>query len=254
MLHWPDSMMDYLTGDAILFSNDAFGQHYATEHMFNDLVVQSELFEEAIKYYANILTPFSPLVTRKIAEVVGLGLPLNMICPSHGIIWRKDPLQIVQQYQEWAADYQEKQVTIIYDTMWNGTRRLAEAMAKGVSSGDRDITVKVFNIARSDINDVVTEIFKSKGILLGSPTINRGILAAMATLMEMMTGLKFKKKKAAAFGCYGWSGESVKVLGDGLEKAGFEIVQEPFKTLWEPEDDALNAAMEFGRGFAEKIK
>lgn len=254
MLHWPDSMMGYLTGDAILFSNDAFGQHYATEHMFNDLVVQSELFEEAIKYYANILTPFSPLVTRKIAEVVGLGVPVNAICPSHGVMWRKDPLQIVQKYQEWAADYQENQVTIIYDTMWNGTRRLAEAIAKGVSSANRDITVKVFNTARSDINDVVTEIFKSKGILLGSPTINRGILAAMATLMEMMTGLKFKKKKAAAFGCYGWSGESVKVLSDGLEKAGFEIVLEPFKTLWQPEDDALNAATEFGREFAEKIK
>ena len=93
MLHWPDSMMSYLTGDAILFSNDAFGQHIASEHMFNDLVVQSELFEEATKYYANILTPFSPLVTKKINEVVALNLPLSAICPSHGVIWRDNPLQ-----------------------------------------------------------------------------------------------------------------------------------------------------------------
>lgn len=253
MLHWPDSMMEYLTGDAILFSNDAFGQHYATEHMFNDLVVQSELFEEAIKYYANILTPFSPLVTRKITDVVSLGLPVNAICPSHGVIWRKDPLQIVQKYQDWAADYQEDQVTIVYDTMWSGTRRLAEAIAGGITVADRGISVKIFNIARSDINDVVTEIFKSKGVLLGSPTINRGILAAMASLVEMVTGLRFRQKKAAAFGCYGWSGESVKVLNDGLEKAGFKIVQDPFSALWQPGEGELTRAAGFGEEFARKL-
>lgn len=253
MLHWPDTMMEYLTGDAILFSNDAFGQHYASEHMFNDLVAQSELFEEAVKYYANILTPFSPLVTRKISDVLALNLPVNTICPSHGVIWSKDPVQIVQKYQEWAADYQENQVTIVYDTMWNGTRMLAEAIARGIAVRDKDLTVKVFNIARSDINDVVTEVFRSKGVLLGSPTINRGILAAMGSFMEMITGLKFKKKKAAAFGCYGWSGESVKVLNEGLEKAGFEIVREPFSALWQPGTDDLARASEFGSEFAERL-
>lgn len=253
MLHWPDTMMEYLTGDAMLFSNDAFGQHYATGSLFNDLVDQSELFEEAIKYYANILTPFSPLVTRKINEVVALDLPLSAICPSHGVIWRKEPLQIVRKYLEWADGYQENQVTIVYDTMWNGTRRLAEAIAGGIKTADEGLTVKLFNIARSDINDVVTEIFRSKGILLGSPTINRGILAAMASLLEMITGLKFKKKKAAAFGSYGWSGECTKVLNDGLERAGFDIIQEPFSALWQPEADELDRAAKFGGEFAEKL-
>ncbi|HHV18889.1 MAG TPA: MBL fold metallo-hydrolase, partial [Thermoanaerobacterales bacterium] len=123
MLHWPDTMFSYLTGDNILFSNDAFGQHFASENMFNDLVDQAEVYQEAIKYYANILAPFSKLVAKKIEEVLSLSLPLEMICPSHGVIWRKDPLQIVKKYQEWAANYQENQITIIYDTMWNGTRR-----------------------------------------------------------------------------------------------------------------------------------
>ena len=186
MLHWPDTMFEYLTGDAILFSNDAFGQHIASEYLFNDLVVQSELFEEAIKYYANILTPFSPMVTKKINEIIGLNLPVNTICPSHGVIWRDNPLQIAQKYLQWAADYQENQITIIYDTMWDGTRRLAETIAKGIKEKDDTVTVKLYNIARSDINDVVTEVFKSKMILLGSPTINRGILCAMASLTEMM--------------------------------------------------------------------
>ena len=130
MLHWPDSMMAYLTGDGILFSNDAFGQHYAAEKMYNDLVDQAELCQEALKYYANILAPFSRLVDKKIKEILGLGLPVAMICPSHGVIWRDNPLQIVEKYTAWADDYRENQITIIYDTMWNGTRRLAEAIAQ----------------------------------------------------------------------------------------------------------------------------
>ncbi len=253
MLHWPDTMIEYLTGDAILFSNDAFGQHIASEHMFNDLVVQSELFEEAIKYYANILTPFSPLVTRKINEVVALNLPVNAICPSHGVIWRDNPLQIAQRYLEWAADYQENQITIIYDTMWNGTRRLAESIAKGVKEQDDTATVKLYNIARSDINDVVTEVFKSKAILLGSPTINKGILCAMASFLDMIIGLKFKNKKAAAFGCYGWSGESVKILSEQLTKAGFELMNDGLKAMWQPGDVELTQALEYGKKIAGKL-
>lgn len=252
MLHWPDTMMEYLTGDAILFSNDAFGQHIASEHMFNDRVVQSELFEEATKYYANILTPFSPLVTKKINEVIALNLPVNAICPSHGVIWRDNPLQIAQKYLQWAADYQENQITIIYDTMWDGTRTLAEMIAKGIKQQDDQVTVKLFNISRSDINDVVTEVFKSKMILLGSPTINKGILNAMAALLEMISGLKFKNKKAAAFGCYGWSGEGVKILNEHLVKAGFEVIGDGLKTMWQPGEEALAQAVAFGKEFAGK--
>lgn len=252
MLHWPDTMMEYLTEDGILFSNDAFGQHIASEHIFNDLVVQSELFEEAIKYYANILTPFSPLVIKKINEVVALGLPVHAICPSHGVIWRDNPLQIAQKYLQWADGYQEDQITIIYDTMWDGTRKLAETIAKGIKQKDAKTTVKLYNIARSDINDIVTEVFKSKMVLLGSPTINRGILCAMASLVDMVTGLKFKNKKAAAFGCYGWSGESVKILSDHLAKAGFEIVHDGLKAMWQPNPDELSQAFEFGGELAEK--
>ena len=253
LLHWPDSMMEYLTEEAILFSNDAFGQHIASEHMYNDIVVQSELFEEATKYYANILTPFSPLVTKKINEVIALNLPVNFICPSHGVIWRKNPLQIAEKYLEWAADYQENQIAIIYDTMWDGTRTLAEQIAKGIKQTDNKVTVKLYNISRSDINDVVTEVFKAKAILLGSPTINKGILNAAAALLEMIKGLKFKNKKAAAFGCYGWSGESVKVLTDHLSEAGFEIINDGLKTMWQPGEAEFAQALEFGKAFAKKV-
>jgi flavorubredoxin len=250
MLHWPDSMFCYLTGDNVLFSNDAFGQHYASEYMFNDLVDQNELFNECIKYYANILTPFSALVTKKINEVLSFNLPLDMICTSHGIIWRDRPEQIVEDYLKWADNYQENQITIIYDTMWNGTRVMAEKIAGGISHVDKEVNVKLFNIAKTDKNDIITEIFKSKAILMGSPTINRGILVSVAGLLEEIKGLQFKNKKAAAFGCYGWSGESTKIISENLASAGFELVDDGIKAMWNPDTENVEKCFEYGSRFA----
>ena len=253
MLHWPDSMFCYLTQDNVLFSNDAFGQHYATEYMFNDLVDQNELFNECIKYYANILTPFSPLVIKKINEVLSFNLPLDIICTSHGIIWRDKPEQIVERYLKWADNYQENQVTIIYDTMWNGTRVMAEKIASGIGEADKEVNVKLFNLAKTDKNDVITEIFKSKAILMGSPTINRGILVSVAGILEEIKGLQFKNKKAAAFGCYGWSGESTKIISDNLASAGFELVDDGVKTMWNPDNENVTKCVEYGKLFAGKV-
>ena len=247
MLHWPDSMMTYMSGENILFSNDAFGQHYASELMYNDKVDNDELYDEAIKYYANILTPFSKFVVSKIEEVVALNIPIDMICPSHGIIWRDNPLQIITKYMEWAKSYQENQVTIVYDTMWNGTRRMAEAIAEGIRSKDNDIDVKLFNCAKRDKNDIITEVFKSKMILVGSSTINNGILTAAAGILEMIKGLKFTNKKAAAFGSYGWSGESIKIITEQLKEAKFDVVNDGIKELWNPNEEALERCREFGR-------
>jgi len=246
MLHWPDSMFCYLTGDNILFSNDAFGQHYATELLYNDLVDTDELYQEAIKYYANILTPFSRLVEGKINELLGLKLPVDMICPSHGVIWRKDPLQIVNKYLQWSKDYQEDQITIIYDTMWDGTRKMAEAIAEGIKEVNKKTTIKLFNSARSDKNTIITEVFKSRTILVGSPTINKGILSSAAAVLEEIKGLSFKDKKAASFGCYGWSGEGVKVITEKLKEAGFGIIGEGLKVPWNPDDEAIAKCIEFG--------
>lgn len=253
MLHWPDSMFCYLTGDNILFSNDAFGQHLATQSLYNDLVDECELFQECIKYYANILTPFSPLVTKKIQEFAGLGLPLNMICPSHGVLWRSNPMRIVEKYLEWAADYAEDRVVIVYDTMWNGTRRMAETIAEGLRESAPDTVVTLYNAARSDKNDIVTEVFRAKALLVGSPTINRGFLSSLAGLLEELAGLKFKGKKAAAFGAYGWSGESVKLLTRRLEEAGFALVNEGLRELWSPGPESLERCRAFGRDFAAAL-
>jgi anaerobic nitric oxide reductase flavorubredoxin len=254
MLHWPDSMACYLTGDNVLFSNDAFGQHYASEHMFNDLVDQNELFNECIKYYANILTPFSSLVEKKIKEVLSLELPIEIIATSHGVIWRDKPTQIIEKYLEWSDAYQENMITIIYDTMWGGTRRMAEAIAKGIHNQDSAVNIKVYNSAKTDKNDIITDVFKSKAIFIGSPTINRGILTSIAGLIEEIKGLGFKGKKAAAFGCYGWGGESVNILTNLLKQSGFQIINEGIKALWNPDEESIKRSYTFGQELADKIK
>jgi len=253
MLHWPDTMFTYLSEENILFSNDGFGQHYASEFMYNDKVDQAELYQEALKYYANILTPFSKQVLKKIEEILSLNLPINMICPSHGIIWRDNPIQIVNKYLEWANEYQENQITIIYDSMWNATRRMAESIAEGITTNNKDVTVKVINSAKSDKNDVIVETFKSKIVLIGSSTINNGILSSTASIIEMIKGFKFKNKKGAAFGSYGWSGEAIKLLTEELEKAGINTINSGIRELWNPDEEALNRCRDFGKSIVEEL-
>ena len=239
MLHWPDSMATYLTGDNILFSMDAFGQHFAVEELFNDLADQGQLMHEAMKYYANILNPFSPICKKKLVEIDSLGLQFDMIAPSHGVIWRDNPSQIVDLYRAWSDSYQENQVTIAYDTMWEGTTRLAREIASEVSAQHPDTVVKVFNIAKTDKNEIMTEVFRSKAVIVGSPTESNDILSSVAGWLTFLHGLKFTGKRAAAFGCYGWSGESVDILKTKLAEAGFDVVDEVVKCNWNPTTNAV---------------
>ncbi len=252
MLHWPDSMFTYLTGKNILMPNDAFGQHYATPFRFNDQVDQEELYEEALKYYANILTPFSNLVLKKIEEVWALNLPVEIIAPSHGVIWRKDPLQIVKKYQEWARQIPAKSAVILYDTMWEGTRRMAEAIGQGLATAG--VPYKIFYMAVSDRNDVITEIFKAKAIIVGSPTLNQGLLPTIMPILEDIKGLKFQNKIGAAFGTYGWSGESVKLIEEHFQQCKIPVVAPGVKAKWQPKAADLEACVKLGQTVAEAIK
>ncbi|NCC14558.1 MAG: MBL fold metallo-hydrolase [Spirochaetia bacterium] len=247
MLHWPDSMATYLTGDNILFSNDAFGQHYGVEELFNDKADQCLLAEEAMKYYANILTPFSPLVKRKIEEIVKLNLPIDIIAPSHGAIWRDNPLQIVEKYAAWSDAYQEDQITIFYDTMWDATKKLAHELASRIQALSPDTVVKVFNISQTDKNDIMTQVFKSRAIAVGSPTVGKSILSSVGGWLHFLTELQFRNKKAAVFGSYGWSGEGNTVLREGLTKAGFSVVESEVKINWTPTEEHLSEMQTIAR-------
>ena len=237
MLHWPDSMATYMTGDNILFSMDAFGQHFAVAELFNDKADQCLLMEEAQKYYANILAPFSPLVKKKLEEIGKLNLPIDIIAPSHGAIWRDNPLQIVEKYAQWCDNYKEDQITIAYDTMWEGTMKLAHALAEEIKKQSPTTVVKLFNISKCNKNDIMTQVFKSKAIAVGSPTVSKSILSSVSGWLHFLQELSLKGKKAAVFGCYGWSGEGNKVLREELTKAGFEVIDTEERCSWNPRPD-----------------
>lgn len=252
MLHWPDSMFTYLTGKNILMSNDGFGQHYATAFRYNDEVCQDELYQEALKYYANILTPTSDRVLKKIDEILAMNVPVDMIAPSHGVIWRKDPLQIVKKYQEWAAQTPGRRAVIIYDSMWNATERMAKAIGEGLAEKGIDNTI--YHGALSDANDIMVEIFRAGLVVIGSCTHNSGVLPSLAKILEEMRGLKFRNKVGAAFGSYGWSGESVKEIEEHFRKCSIPVACEGIRVKWQPREEDLAACREFGRRLSDSLK
>lgn len=251
MLHWPDTMFTYMDKEEILFSNDGFGQHLASEYLYADEVDNDELYKQALTYYANILAPFGMMVKMKINEIINMNLPIKMICPSHGLIWRDNPIQIVEKYLKWANNYQENQITIVYDTMWNSTRVMAEQIAKGIRNVDKDVQVKLMNTSKDDKTEVLTEVFKSKTIVVGSPTVNNGYLHSIAGILEMIKGMKLKGKKAASFGSYGWSGEATKLIFEELKKSGFDMINEEIKIMWKPDEQMKEECIKFGENLAK---
>jgi anaerobic nitric oxide reductase flavorubredoxin len=251
MLHWPDSMLTYVKGANLAFSNDAFGQHYSPVSLFNDEVDECELYQEAIKYYANILAPFSPLVKKKVEQIKELNLPIDMIAPSHGVIWRKNPVQIVEKYYEWSQQYNDGRVVIIYDTMYNSTKSMAEAIGEGLAKNK--IKYGIYNVSTSDQSDLITRVFKAKGVIIGSCTVNNTVLRAVAGFLDNIKGLKLKGKVGAGFGSYGWSGEAGKIISQRLSESGFKVEQEPLQFKYRLSEVELNQCVEFGESFAKKL-
>jgi len=252
MLHWPDTMFTYIEKDALLLSNDGFGQHLASSKRFDDEVDQSVLMWEAAKYYANILWLYSSVVLRKLEEVKKLGLKINMIAPSHGMIWRKDPMKIVRAYQRWASGEADKKVMIVYDTMWKSTEKMAKAMLEGISS--EGIEATLYRLPVSDEGDIIGELLNAKGLLVGSATINNGVLPTVAPFLREMEGLRPKNKIAAAFGSYGWGGGATTAIEKSLKSAGMELIAPAITVNWVPDAAELKKCYAYGQEFAKKIK
>ncbi len=252
MLHWPDSMFTYMEKEALLMPNDAFGQHFATSRLFDDEVDQDILMGEAAKYYANILWLFSPLVTKKIDEIIKMSLKINVIAPSHGVIWRKDPMKIVKAYLSWANGEARKKVLVVYDSMWGATEKMAQSIVEGIVS--EGVEASILRVPVTDRGDIIKELLGAKGLLVGSSTINNGVLPTMAPFLEEMQGLRPKNKIAATFGSYGWGGGAAKTMEDKLQKGGIQLVAPSLQVKWVPDENELKRCFEFGKEFAKKVK
>jgi len=252
MLHWPDSMFTYLVEDRILMPNDAFGQHIATSKRFDDEVPEEDIMGEAAKYYANILMPFAPLILRKIAEVQGMGIPLGMIAPSHGIIWRSEPRKIVDAYVKWSQGHAEDRVLVIYDTMWESTEVMAKAIIQGVMR--EGVKTRLFHLRKSDWTEILREILEAKAILIGSPTLNNGMLPSVGGFLTYLKGLRPRKKVAAAFGSYGWGKGAVKAINEELKRMGLDVLEPGLEVQYLPREDEVKHCVEFGASIARRVK
>ena len=252
MLHWPDSMFTYIVEDKILMPNDAFGQHLAGSGRFDDEVDKCALMEEAATYYANILMPFAPLITRKIQEIVQMGIPIEMIAPSHGIIWRKDPSKIINAYLDWSSGVAKQKAVVVFDTMWESTDKMARAIADGITSGD--VEVKLLKLRATDNTDVVTEILEAKAVVVGSPTLNNQMFPSVGSFLTYITGLKPKGKLWSFFGSYGWGGGAVRGMVETVKKAGFEVLELNVEVKYVPDQEDLKKCFEVGQQIAAKIK
>jgi len=252
MLHWPDSMFTYVVEDKILMPNDAFGQHLATSERFDDEVDEHVLMEEAKTYYANILMPLAPLITRKLEEVTQMGIPIAMIAPSHGIIWRSDPMKIIQAYADWSAGAAKNKIVIVYDTMWGSTDKMARAIAEGAASEGAE--VKVLKLRAADLTEAMTEILDAKAVLVGSPTLNNGMFPTVSAFLTYAVGLKPKGKLWSFFGSYGWGGGAVKSMLEMAQKAGFQVYESSIEVKYVPDQEDLKNCVEFGKQIAAKIK
>jgi flavorubredoxin len=209
MVHWPDSMFTYLKEDKILFASDGFGQHYAGHERFDDQT-GDDIMLHAKKYFANILLLYSPLILKLLDTVAQLGLEINMICPDHGIIWRKDPGKIINAYAKWAKQEQEKKAVVVYDTMWHSTEAMADEIAAGIAN--EGVSVRPIHIRSSHRSEIMTEVLDAAAVVVGSPTLNNQLFPTVSDFLVYMKGLKPLNKIGAAFGSYGWSGEAVKLI------------------------------------------
>lgn len=243
MIHWPDSMFTYLVEDRILFSSDAFGQHFSAHENFDD-EVSDDIFFHAKKYYANILLLYSQKIRKLLDNIKKLDIDIDIICPDHGIIWRKRPDEIIEKYVQWSSQIPKKKAVVLYDTMWESTEKMAERITSGISSvGIQAIPMHLRKWHRSD---VMTEIMDASAVVVGSPTLNNGVYPTISDVLTYIKGLKPQNKIGAAFGSFGWSGEAVKIINSELSAMNIELVDQGLRVKYVPDTDHLKECYDYG--------
>ncbi len=251
MIHWPDSMFSYLVQDQVLFSQDAFGMHLATLERFDDEIPAATLEYEAATYYANIVLPYSPIVLKALEKVKAKGWEIKMFAPDHGPVWRKDLGRIIDLYQKWAAQKPTAKAVVVYATMWHSTEKMARAISEALAG--EGIKVKLMPINEVHRSDVAYEVLDAGALIVGSSTLNNNILPQMADVMTYLKGLKPANLIGAAFGSYGWSGESVRHLEEMLKEMKVEIAAEGVSSKHVPDEAVLAKCQEVGKAIAARL-
>ena len=253
-LHWPETMMTYEVSQRILFPCDAFGGYGAIRGaIFDDQCRDFEFYErEALRYYVNIVANFSARVLGAIEKLAGL--PVDVIAPSHGLIWRKNPSRIVELYKKW-AEYAKGQtepaVTLVYGSMYGYTELMMNAVAQGISQAD--VPLEIFDAARTHVSYILPSLWTKRGVMVGTPTYEVSLFPPVEDVLRMAAHKNIKNKKAAYFGSFGWSGGARRGLEKIVEPLKWDLV-DVFEFRGYPKKEDLKRGEEFGRKFAESIK
>ena len=249
MVHWPDSMVTYIADDKLLLSNDAFGQHIASTERFDDELEWGILKEEAAKYYANIVMPYSDQVKKALETLTKLDI--NMIAPSHGIIWKKHIPNILKEYSIWADFKTENKALIIFDSMWGSTEKIAYALYEGLEETGIKVTIR--NLKNTHISDIIADVLSSKFILLGSPTMNNTMLPSMGMFLTYLKGLRPRNRIGFVFGSYGWGGQAVGEIEKILNELSWDLPIKGFKVNYIPDENDLINVKKIGKMLTKNI-
>jgi flavorubredoxin len=252
MIHWPDSMFTYLAKDELLFSQDAFGMHLASLERFDDEIPAATLEYEAATYYANIVLPYSPIVLKALGKVMATGWKIKIIAPDHGPVLRKDLGRIIELYQKWAGQKPTAKAVVVYATMWHSTEKMASAIAESLAQ--EGIKVKLMSMNEVHRSEVAYEVLNAGALIVGSSTLNNNILPQMADVMTYLKGLKPANLIGAAFGSYGWSGESARDLEGMLKEMKVEIAVPAVSIKHVPDDSVLEKCQELGKTIAAELQ
>jgi flavorubredoxin len=251
MLHWPDSMMTYLPEEELLFSQDGFGMHLASGELFADRIDAAVLRDEAAKYYANILLPYSPLVLKLKARIAEAGLKIRIIAPDHGPVWRQDPLTVVGWYAAWAEQRPTRKAVVAFDTMWGSTALMARALGEGLRAGGAE--TRLLPLAKTTRADLVTAVLEAGGLLVGSPTLNNGVFPTVADALSYLKGLKPRNLLGLAFGSHGWSGEGTGIIAQTLEAIKAEIAGPALTAVYVPTAGNLQSCFDAGSALGRRL-
>jgi flavorubredoxin len=247
MLHWPDSMVSYVAQEKLLFTNDAFGQNIASTVRFADEISVEHLRRAICEYYYNIVLPYSPQVLKTLDALTGPNGPdVEMIAPDHGLIYRdgKSVNFILNLYRELAEQKPRKRALIMYDTMWHSTEKMAYAVSSGLEAVG--VPSRIMALKSNHHSAVMTELSRCGALVVGSPTHNNGILPLVAGALAYIQGLRPLNRIGAAFGSYGWSGESPGLLHEQLASMHMEMPVPFVKTQWRPGHAGLKLCQELG--------
>ncbi|MBN2713876.1 MAG: MBL fold metallo-hydrolase [Planctomycetes bacterium] len=250
MVHWPESMFTYIPEEKLLFSMDAFGQHFASNKRFDDEVDMCAVMEEAKKYYANIVMLYGKQISKVLDAAAGLDI--EMIAPSHGVIWRKNIGTIVEAYKNWVVCKAEPKVLVIYDSMWESTKKMGEAIIAGAT--EEGVEAKLIYVRATGLTDIATEVLDAATIAFGSATLNQSMMPMMAATLTYIKGLKPTGKAGFAFGSSGWGKGGAEEIDEFLKGTSIEVLREPIKAKWRPVPEVVEELKEAGRLLARKAK